>query len=302
MRSSARGAVLVVSLAAGCAPPAVPSPSESPAPKTHVEPDRLPGGPPPVPASEDSSLGETRSGSSAEPRSELRAQAAAPAPVRTPLPEPIPERLTFAVPGDRPIEVVLGSATSARAIVYLHGSCGDPLAFESWRQAAVAHATFISLRGDEKCTDRPGRSSWSFDYALLDRRILRAMDVVDAFRSDLVDSTPPVPLDRDDIVLIGYSQGAHRVQWMAARFPDRYRRVALIAISTEPSVARLSRAERVLLMAGGWDARSHIYDGHEALKKAGKTVRYLELPKARHGEYGPEAPSTMADGLDWLFK
>ena len=42
-----------------------------------------------------------------------------------------PPRLTIAVDGDRELEVVMGPARSARSIVYLHGVCGDPLAFES---------------------------------------------------------------------------------------------------------------------------------------------------------------------------
>ena len=38
-----------------------------------------------------------------------------------------------------------------------------------------------------------------------------------------------------------------------------------------------------------------------AIRKTRRPVRYLELPKARHGEYGPEGPRVMAEGLAWLF-
>jgi predicted esterase len=272
-------AALLCASCASPAAPAVPPPAPVPtvaAPVSQPAVEPAPREPPPAESPEEDSPPEARR-----------------APVKP---------VTLAVPGDNPIEVVLGAPDVGRAIVYLHGVCGDPFAFESWIEAASAHGTFISLRGDERCDDRPGRFKWSFDYARLDRRIRAALEAADVLRRDMVDSVAVKPLDPDDVALVGYSQGAHRVQWMAARYPDRYRRVALIALSTEPSPARLARAEKILIVAGGWDARTHLWEGHNALKKAGKTVLYKELPKARHGEYGPAAQETMAAALDWLFE
>ena len=77
--------------------------------------------------------------------------------------------------------------------------------------------------------------------------------------------------------------------------------MSLIAQPREPNLGQLSKSERILLIAGGWDARSHIHDGYKTLKKNRKTVRYVELPKARHGQYGPKALETMTDALGWLF-
>jgi predicted esterase len=208
-------------------------------------------------------------------------------------PSAAPPRLTVAVDGDRDLEVVMGPARSSRSIIYMHGVCGDPLAFESWARAAGRFATFISLRGDVACKGRRGRSKWSYDKKALRRRIGEALDAVSKRRK--------LKLDPEQVALIGYSQGASRVEAMAHAYPTHYRRVALIAPPKQPSLARLAKSERVLLMAGGWDVRSHIRAAHLELERAGRTVRYLELPKAKHGEYGPRAQPVMTRALSWLF-
>jgi len=204
-----------------------------------------------------------------------------------------PEAVTIQVPNDTPIEVVFGPKQSQRVIVYLHGVCGDPLAFESWVGAAARHATFISLRGDQKCRKRPGRFKWSYNYQRNNKRITAAIEAAAKARG--------AALDTGKVVLMGYSQGAGRTEAMARRFPDRYRRIAIIAIVSEPRVANLRRADAVLLMAGSLDAHKHIQDGANKLARAGKRVRYIELPGARHGEYGDEAPRVMRVALDWLL-
>ncbi len=210
--------------------------------------------------------------------------------------------IAVAVPGDRPVEVALGPSDSRHAIVYLHGVCGDPNAFESWIGAAVAHATLISLRGDEPCKKDASRFKWSWNGKKHVARIDAAIAAVEALRQSAADSVKVTPLDREHVTLIGYSQGAHRAEVLASMFPEKFARVALIAMATAPDAGRLHRAERVLLMAGGWDARTHIYQGYQTIRRHKKdAVRYLELPKARHGEYGPKAEETMADALAWLF-
>jgi predicted esterase len=202
------------------------------------------------------------------------------------------------VHGDRALEVVMGPAESDAVIVYLHGVCGDPLAFSSWAAAAARHGTLISLRGDQACKSRPGRTKWSYDPKLVDARIRRAVERVSQLRSD----RGMKPLSEVQATLMGYSQGAKRVELLAYRYPERYRRVAVIAIAKEPLLLEHARTERVLLVAGGYDARQHIFEAQRKLAARGHTARYLELPKARHGEYGPRALEVMADGLEWLFK
>jgi len=211
------------------------------------------------------------------------------------------------VPGDTPVEIALGPPHVGRAILYMHGHCGNPLAFTSWAHAATRFGTLISLRGDTKCKGRSGRRKWSYDYAGIDRRIRAAIAAVDDERRDFVDSVEITPLDPEDVVLIGYSQGAKRVEFMTHDFPHRYRRVVSIAVADEPSPYRLEPAERVLLMGGAWDARKHIKEGYDKLRRLQRrtgrgAVRYMELPEARHGEYGPQAEEVMTEALEWLLK
>lgn len=202
---------------------------------------------------------------------------------------------TIAVGRDADLEVLVGPPSSAQVVVYMHGVCGDPLAFRTWARAARRRATFISLRGDEVCEKRPSRRRWSWNMDRLDRRIRRAIATVGAVRTG-------VPLDTAQIVLVGYSQGAHRVEQLAFRFPERYPRVIMIAPANEPDAGRLAKTERVLLMAGGWDARSHIQKAFRTLQRRSHPSKYLELPKARHGQYGPEAARVMDEAFAWLLE
>ncbi|MEM1031828.1 MAG: hypothetical protein AAGN82_15875 [Myxococcota bacterium] len=214
-----------------------------------------------------------------------------------------PRPTSVAIAGDVPVEVAWSvDPDSQRALVYLHGHCGDPTAFRGWADAATSHGTLMSLRGDLECPRRPGRRKWSFDLARIDRRIRAALQAVSDHRG-----RSDGGLRAEDIALIGYSQGALRVEFLAHAFPQRYRRVVSIAVAAAPSPYRFREAERVLFMAGGWDVRRHIRDGYDELRHLQRgqgrgETRYLELPRARHGSYGPEGRAVMAEGLDWLFE
>jgi predicted esterase len=210
--------------------------------------------------------------------------------------------LRVAVKGDKPVEAVLGPEDNGNVIVYLHGVCGDVMAFKSWVAAATKHATFISMRGEEKCDKRPGRHKWVYDNRRLEVRIDKAIAAVETLRQAGADSRVIVPLDPTKVVLVGYSQGAHRVESMARHDPGRFPRVVVIAPAREPHVESFEKSDRVVLMAGEKDAKQHIKDAYDKLKAAGKEVSYLELPGARHGEYGPEGERVMGEGFDWLYK
>ncbi len=212
--------------------------------------------------------------------------------------EPGPPIATLHVHADRDIEVVDGPADSPRVLLYLHGVCGNPYAFRPWRAAAAKHGTLISLRGDEGCDDKPGRSKWSYDFDKNNRRVSEAIARADAWRQDHGEAH----LDGEHVVVIGYSQGSRRAEWFASRFPERYRHVGLIAGAYAPAPEHLANAQGVLVMAGQLDAKKHLIEGEDALEKAGIRARYLELPNAGHGEYGPQALRVMGEGLDWLLK
>lgn len=211
-----------------------------------------------------------------------------------PAPRPLRQALGR---GASRLDVVFGKAENTQAILYMHGLCGNPLAFGSWAEAAAEHGTLIAMRGDIRCKRRPRRFRWSLNWKRHNRRISQAIERVNRLRKQRQERL----LRLDHVALIGYSQGARRVEWLAARFPQRFRRVAIIATAKEPTAQRLNGCESVLLMAGALDAKLHIRRAHQNLLKHGLRSAYLELPAARHGSYGPKAKPTMARGLGWLF-
>jgi len=193
------------------------------------------------------------------------------------------------IPGDKPVLVVPGDTPTP--IVYLHGRCGDPTAFKAWADAGVRFGTILSLQGDQRCK-ASARTKWTEDAALLDRRITRALEVV----SDELG----IELDRERRVVVGYSQGALRAELLGTRYPDRYPRAVLIAGPRAPKPTSLTKSEAVLLVVGDHDARSHLSEAAQKLAHRGRAVRYLELPGARHGEYGADATRVFNEGLGWL--
>ena len=114
-----------------------------------------------------------------------------------------------AVPGDRPLYVVHGMPSTRRALVYLHGVCGDVTAVRSWTLPVSRHGTLIALLGDKRC-DVPNRYRWDDSTAELDARIDRAVGVVAQARNGLLDSS--------ELAVLGYSQGATRAAVLVRSF------------------------------------------------------------------------------------
>ncbi len=240
-----------------------------------------------------------KQGAHPRPTNALRRDAAAPPPSRAAVPIELPHDIdpgrpvTLAVPEDREVHVIHGEASTARAIVYLHGVCGDIRAIRSWAKAVSPFATLIALHGDEPCGD-PSRFRWSPDIIAIDRRIRRAVDVVAQSRGG--------HLEAAELAIFGYSQGATRASALARELPDRYTRVVLGGSPSTPSVTNLSKTKAVVVIGGQYEAKDHMGDGVEALKRAGKRVAYFELPRASHGQYGPEAEPVLARAFAFLFE
>lgn len=195
------------------------------------------------------------------------------------------------VPNDKPVLVIHAPGDNRRAIVYLHGMCGNVRAVETWKAAAAQHGTLIGLLGDRPCGG--GRFKWTLKVDPIQSRIERAFRAVKAARADL--------LDNSDLVLFGYSQGADRASVLARRFPGRYRRVVLGGPSHQPKLSNLGEAAAVAVFGGEFETTYHMRSGTEVLAAAGKPARFFLLPSAKHGEYGPEGNRVIDEVLSWVL-
>lgn len=220
-------------------------------------------------------------------------------PESPPAPEPAPaERFDpslpteVAVAGDRVAQVAHGATGNRRAIVYLHGVCGDIHKFRAWTEVGVHFGTVVAVPGDDKCKDA-GRFKWGFDVRRTDLRIVAAVRAVGEARG--------AGLDAEAITLVGYSQGSARAEALVRAFPQRYRRAVLVAGPHEHTPSSFREALGIAIVAGGKDLKTHLQDSALKAAKAGVHARYFELPGARHGEYGAEGTRVMGDALAWVF-
>jgi pimeloyl-ACP methyl ester carboxylesterase len=213
---------------------------------------------------------------------------AAPADASPPSASPeVPRVVEAPVPGDLSAFVIRGARRHALSAVFLAGICSHPggyLAAFPW--TAVEHGDVIALQGDVPCGDGTYRR-WGADLDRIDHRIEAA------FRAAGLE----VP---EEIVLIGYSQGAERAERLAAHRPDRYKKLVLISSPVTSSPKRLAHASAVLLGIGEYEAQASTIAGVDALDRAGVTTGWFVLPKAPHGLMGPDAQTVLGDALTWL--
>jgi len=198
-----------------------------------------------------------------------------------------------AVPGDRPLRLVPGAPGQRRTIVYLHGMCGAEEGADAWAKVATAYGTLVTVRADVPCGDRPGYK-WPKDPALIELRIQRALEVVRA--------RPETAQREDEIWLIGYSQGAHRAERLAAAYPHRYRTLVLGGPPTAASPERLRHSRRVAILGGELEDTSHMVEGYLALYALGLDAEFFTLPRAGHGSFGPDGRRVMGEVLAYLAR
>ncbi len=203
------------------------------------------------------------------------------------------EYTRLAVPQDRDLHVYHAPASVGRALVYLHGVCGNVHAVKPWVTRAVAFGTLIELVGDSPCKDRPGRFAWKAPVTSIIDRVDVALKHVQEARGSL--------LDPNEVVLFGYSQGAARAESMARAAPDRFRYVVLGSPPTEPDPEALGGCAAVAVLGGSEEDTRHLQRGVAALSAAGIRARFIFLPGAGHGQYGPQAAAVVASTLEWLL-
>ena len=197
-----------------------------------------------------------------------------------------------AVAGDLAVYVVRGRAGRAgRAgpIVFLTGSCTHPLTYvNAFRHAAAEHGGLIALQGDLPCKADPTLRRWSPDTVATSARIDAALEAAGA-------------TSKEDLTVIGYSQGAERAEWLARRYPAKYTRFVLMAGPVIPAPARFSGARAVATLAGYGDVRENMAAGAKRLRRASIPATYLELPGGtHHGELAPDADASVGRALDWI--
>jgi pimeloyl-ACP methyl ester carboxylesterase len=195
------------------------------------------------------------------------------------------------VPGDRAAHVINAPANNRRAIVYLHGRCGNVNAVDTFKEAAVASGTVVSLLGDLPCG--AGRFRWNNKLAPLQARVERALEAARLARGGLLDITRPV--------LFGYSQGAERAENLVAQYPERYQLVVLGGSPKMPKLHHLGATKAVAVFGGELETFGHMQAGAESLAAAGKTARFFLFPRAKHGEFGPDSNRVMGEIFAWLL-
>jgi pimeloyl-ACP methyl ester carboxylesterase len=190
------------------------------------------------------------------------------------------------VPGDLPAFVVTGPLGACPRIVFLHGMCGHGLGYvQAFARAAREHGGVLGLQGNVPCGADGVFSKYSPDAEEQDGRIRSALSACGG--------------DAEDLVVIGYSQGAYIAERLAERWPERYSRLVLIGAPTTPAAARLRNIRGAVLISGELDATYRMKDGASGLIAAKIPAVYREMPGARHGEL-PDAERVMDEALDWL--
>jgi predicted esterase len=206
-------------------------------------------------------------------------------------PSPRVEVVAHPVPDDLPVFVLRARPADAGTVIFMAGMCGHSQGYvQSFQWSAAERAHVLGLQGDEACSDDGVWRKWSRDLEALDRRIDRALAAV---------GLEPT---RGSVAVIGYSQGGTRALELAARFPDKYQRLAVIGAPREATLRDVRKAKRVAVMAGEHDAPKWRRSQAEALKRGGLAAQYFELPGAEHAAMGPEAERVMGEVLDFLLE
>jgi pimeloyl-ACP methyl ester carboxylesterase len=202
--------------------------------------------------------------------------------------EPPREVLTVAVPGDLPAFVLSGRGGGCPRTVFMHGMCGHGMGYiQAFQVAGRDHGGVLGLQGDIDC----GGGTFRKYTANPEKQDERIRDAYAAICGEEAQA--------DDLVLIGYSQGAYIAERMAEQFPSRYSRVVLIAAPTTPTAARLRHVRGAVMISGEFDAKYRMKEGAQDLIAKKIPARYLEMPGAYHGQM-LEGERIMREALDWL--
>lgn len=189
--------------------------------------------------------------------------------------EPPPARVfSLAVPGDRPAMVVDGHEANAPKIVFLPGMCSNAAGYlGTFPEAARAAGGVLALDGDEPCPGVRNFYTFSWDAEKQRRRIEAALA-----RAGTASDAP--------ITLIGYSQGAVFAEKLAAKYPERFRKIVLIGAPTDPSARHFAASEAFVAMSCTLDVRARMKKAAQEVAASGVPATYVEMPGCAHGAVG----------------
>lgn len=249
-----------------------------------------------APASTPKAAAADRGASSPSPLRQAKAEAPTPKTETPALPAGVVpgDMEKVVVEGDKPVFVIHGAASNDEVLVYLHGACGDATAPKAWSEAASKHGTLVALLGDRKCPGRPGRFYWTLKVGSLQQRVQRALETVEARRGQ--------ELDGARMTLVGYSQGGIVAQHLAKLHPSRYPRVVIGSSPKTTEHHLLKRAEAVATFAGAWEPTFLMEGGVKELQFQRMKARFWVLPRASHGEFGPDGERVLGEILGWLYR
>jgi predicted esterase len=185
----------------------------------------------------------------------------------------------LAVPADRPAMVVDGAETAsvdARApkIVFLPGMCSNAAGYLwTFPEAARAAGGVLAIDGDEPCPGARNFHTFSWDAEKQHRRIEAALA-----RAGTANDAP--------ITLIGYSQGAVFAEKLAAKYPERFRKIVLIGAPLDPSASHFAASEAFVTMSCALDVRGRMKKAAQEVAARGVPATYVEMPGCSHGAIG----------------
>lgn len=234
----------------------------------------------------------------------LEPTSASSTPAQTPTPEekppvPLPENLRpgeivrVPLPQYRAAFVAHGNPGTRRALIYLHGICGDIHKVSDWSVEASEYVTTIALYGNSPCPDTPNRFSWNQDITFIHELIQTALVRVAEQRDG--------QLDVAQVVLFGYSQGAHRAERLAERYPEHYPWLILGGPPTTPTIEHLHKIRRAVILVGSEERHELPSAAAAALSAQGVPTSFDVFPGAGHGSFGPRSPEVMSRALRWLL-
>lgn len=198
-----------------------------------------------------------------------------------------------ALPDYRAAFVIHGNAGTRRALVYLHGICGNVDKIRDWAPAIADAVTTIAVFGNKECPTSTTRFSWNQDVEFMHGLIQLALTRVAEARAG--------QLDVQQVVLFGYSQGASRAERLVERYPEHYPWLILGGPPRPPEFAHLAGARRSALLVGSEEHQEHLAEVATQLTTQGAPTRFDTFAGAGHGGFGPSSPVVMSRTLSWLL-